>query len=485
MKVSLHIFLSKDGDCMTSYYVSKKSFSLWFAVFCILVSSVTRVSYFMNGNVHNIGVYDMVAKVVIPVAATVILIGILCICGERFFKATILPVVMGCIFFMLAAVDFSKPAMIFGWIFCVALGFIYISVIYNKIKTNTLLVYIFGFLTAYNLIFVMNDWYSKSTRPQLLNDYLPDISIFLMVLGMLFLSMSMKRDFGEHTLKWSDRSDGRRLRTLPAMAQIEPYIMPERSGACNLIREKLDLEEIEQYIADKRAEGLKGFGLMHVLIAAYLRATAQYPAINRYLAGQKVYSRFGCIIALTIKKSMSIESPDTVIKVKFEPGDTAKDVYEKFTKAIEENKGDADDSDFDNVAKYLTFLPGIFLKFTVWTLKLMDYFGLLPTVLEDVSPFHASMFITSMGSLGIPAIYHHLYNFGNVPIFFAFGKKYKEKVIGDDGFVYVKKYVDYTVTTDERICDGYYFAQALKQLKKYLANPQCLDEKAEIVEDIK
>ena len=49
--------------------------------------------------------------------------------------------------------------------------------------------------------------------------------------------------------------------------------------------------------------------------------------------------------------------------------------------------------------------------------------GLLPRALTDLSPFHGSLYITSMASLGIPPIYHHLYDFGNVPVFCSFGKK--------------------------------------------------------------
>ena len=52
----------------------------------------------------------------------------------------------------------------------------------------------------------------------------------------------------------------------------------------------------------------------------------------------------------------------------------------------------------------LTLIPGVFLKFTVWLLKTLDYFGMLPKFLLEVSPFHGSLFFTSMGSLGIPPI---------------------------------------------------------------------------------
>ena len=57
--------------------------------------------------------------------------------------------------------------------------------------------------------------------------------------------------------------------------------------------------------------------------------------------------------------------------------------------------------------------------------KTLDYFGMLPTFLTDLSPFHGTVIFTSMGSLGIPPIVHHLYNFGTLPMFIAFGAKRK------------------------------------------------------------
>lgn len=102
-----------------------------------------------------------------------------------------------------------------------------------------------------------------------------------------------------------------------------------------------------------------------------------------------------------------------------------------------------------------------------------------------LSPFHGSMFVTSMGSLGIPPIYHHLYDFGNLPIFLAFGAKRRENFMLPDGTVQQKKYIDFTVTTDERICDGFYFASSIKFMKRCLANPERLDEKPEsVVRDV-
>ena len=120
-------------------------------------------------------------------------------------------------------------------------------------------------------------------------------------------------------------------------------------------------------------------------------------------------------------------------------------------------------------------------KFVVWLLKTIDYFGFLPKFLLEVSPFHASIFFTSMGSLGIPPIVHHLYDFGNMPVFVSFGCKYHKNEVLDDGTVVRRKYIDYTVNTDERICDGFNYATTLKHLKRLLSHPEQLDKPAPVV----
>jgi probable HAF family extracellular repeat protein len=46
------------------------------------------------------------------------------------------------------------------------------------------------------------------------------------------------------------------------------------------------------------------------------------------------------------------------------------------------------------------FLPGFVVRFAVWLLTLLDAWGLMPRALHRVSPFHTSVFITDLGSLG-------------------------------------------------------------------------------------
>lgn len=245
----------------------------------------------------------------------------------------------------------------------------------------------------------------------------------------------------------------------------------------------LDIEKADEYIYKKRQQGLKGFGMLHVFLASYIRIVSQRPALNRYIRGQKIYARNCIEIMLTIKKEMKLEAPDTVLKLFFPPDATSDTVYKILTEEIEKSR--EIESEFDGLAKVLNYIPGLFLKFTVWLLNLFDYFGLIPRKLTKLSPFHGSFAITSMGSLGIPPVHHHLYDFGNIPVFCAFGAKYTKYELQSDGTVIRRKYIDYKFNTDERICDGHYFAAAFKLFKSIMKNPECLDEIPEkVYEDI-
>ena len=284
--------------------------------------------------------------------------------------------------------------------------------------------------------------------------------------------------------RFGDRKDGRKIRSLAPYNTFSSYIMVSRNDAQNYLADKFETAEVDRYVQQKRSSGLDGFGILHVILAAYVRMISQRPGINRFISGQKIYARQKIIINMVIKEKLRADETDTVIKITFDPSDTAEEVYQRFqdtrTKAFEKKE-----NDFDATARILNDIPGLIKKFAVWLLKILDYFGLLPMSLTNVSPFHGSMFITSMGSLGIPPIYHHLYNFGNVPVFLAFGAKRSENQLDDQGKVMKKKYIDYTFVTDERICDGFYFASGLKLFRSYLANPSTLDvPPKEVVSDV-
>ena len=280
-----------------------------------------------------------------------------------------------------------------------------------------------------------------------------------------------------------DRKDGRRVRGIHPMQFMIPFLMKTRSDAQNHFEDELDITNIEQYLQKKREEGYADIGFLHLFLAAYVRAIAHRPAINRFVAGQHVFARPDVIVAMPVKKEMSITSPDTIIKIHFDQRDTAVQVFEKFDAVYRD--AISHENDFDRIAARLMKLPRFILRGTVSFLRALDYFGLMPKKLVKVSPFHASVIVTSMGSLGINAIYHHLYDFGNIPVYLSYGKKYTRTVTGADGTAEKRHYITFRAVVDERICDGYYYASAFKLMKRMLLHPELLDDKMErFTEDI-
>ena len=276
----------------------------------------------------------------------------------------------------------------------------------------------------------------------------------------------------------------RRVKSLSPMASMIPFIMVDRVGSQNFITDTMDVEKLEKYMKEKQQQGMTNISMMHIMIAAYVRLVATRPALNRFIRGQRVWTKRHVDVSLTIKKEMTLDSPDTVVKISLLPDATIEDVYNALNEKIvgyRDNPG----GNFDDTARVLSYIPALLLKGVVALLRGMDYFGLIPKFLTDLSPFHCSYFITSMGSLGIPPIYHHLYDFGTCPVFFAFGAKRRVYEPDAEGAIKRKSYVDYTFVLDERICDGFYYASAMRVLKGIFRNPWQLDNPpAEVIPDI-
>ena len=467
----------------THLYVSRKNAFTWLMALCMAASAVARIVFpGWKGTGEALTVWS---QILLPIGAALLYTLIALLDGkERFYKTAIpvwLMILYGCVW-----IRQNVSGRMMVWLFWLALCFV--ALLYTDLvsgrwsKAIWLLVPVvltpLGFLLYfYRAALLMADTAAVYS-------ILPDA---LMLAGILSIVFAIRvHPMGEYHPTWGDRTDGRRIRSLPPMSQISPYIMVTRNTSTNYFEESLEISHIDRYIRQKRREGLTNFGITHVLLAAYVRTLCRFPGLNRFLSGQKVYSRGNDIqYCMTIKKEMRADSPDTVIKVHLSPRDTAADVYRKLQAAVEEVKNTPLDSNFDNTAGVLSLIPGVFLKFVVWVLKTMDYFGLLPKFLLEVSPFHGSLFFTSMGSLGIPPIYHHLYDFGNLPVFGSFGMKRRATEVLEDGTVAQRKFVDVKFCLDERIVDGYYYAAFFKHYKRILQHPEIMDDPPEeVLEDI-
>ena len=467
----------------TNYFVSSKNVLTWLMALCMVCSAVARIVFVgMKGTG---GTLQMWSQIVLPIAAALLFALIVLLAGKEQFYKSAIPIWMICLYyyFVLASFDYGDFNTMITALFAIAL--LFIGVLYTQITCGKVS---HAWLLIPLLVFPLGAQLYLQRTILLSSDYtylLPDI---LMIGGCLLTVLAIRvHPVGEYHPTWGDRSDGRKIRTLPPMAQITAFFQVERNTCSNLFEESFEISHVERYIRQKRREGLTDFGLTHMLLAAYVRGLCKYPQLNRFISGQKVYSRGEDIqYCMVVKKEMTLESPDTSIKVHLNRHDTAEDVYNKLNAAIESVKATQElDSGIDNLIAYLNLIPSVVLKCVVWLLKLLDYFGLLPKFLLELSPFHGSLFFTSMGSLGIRPIYHHLYDFGNLPVFGAFGCKRRALEVQEDGSVVQKKYIDVKFVLDERIVDGYYYAAFFKHYRSILRHPELLDlPPEELVSDI-
>lgn len=285
--------------------------------------------------------------------------------------------------------------------------------------------------------------------------------------------------------RFGDRKDGRLLRSIPALNKFMPYIMPTRNDRCNNYEESFEISDVDRRLRQLRVDGCKGIGFLHFIIAAYIRCVSMLPGINRFIAGRRIYAADKITVVMAVRRSNDIDSTETTIKVHFDPTDTVFDVYRKMNEKINEIKTSENNNNTENVAEALCKAPRFLLRFAILILRIMDYFGWLPESLTDASPFHGSMIITDLGSLRIGPIYHHIYNFGTLPVFISFGAKRHAYELDRHGQVVDHKYIDCKFVLDEGTVDGHYYAQFLQAFRYIFQHPEIVETPpSRVVEDV-
>ena len=444
-----------------TYYVSRRNWMSLLALLIIFASAATLFLQHIRSGIFSQTIHaDLLEGVAVLLLAAIVLFY-----GEKFFFRSAIPVWLWCFSEILLLLPLSSPRQKTGFLIlypCIAI--LYTALTSGKLSKKS---GIGGILACTALLAVIKG-VAEATQ------MLPTL---LMSTGLVLLILSMKEHKdGQYHRMWGDRADGRRVRSLSAVTDVGIYIMPNRNGAHTMFADTLDVTEIERYIHAKRRSDIPHLSMVQIFLTAYCRTIAEYPALNRFISGQKVYTRDGDIIFnMTVKKKLTVEAEETIIKLHLTPEETLYTVSEKLETAFQAGK-EEDDSNFDKTASLIKAIPGLLKKFTIWLLKLADYFGLLPFFLLDVSPFHGSIFFTSMASLGIPPVYHHLYDFGNLPVFLCMGDKYKTVTQQSDGTTETRKKMKFTVVSDERICDGFYYSRGFKAFKKYLMHPELLEQ---------
>ena len=276
------------------------------------------------------------------------------------------------------------------------------------------------------------------------------------------------------------RSDGRRLWRLDLIVQFTPYIMPTRADAQNFCKQTVDYDVLANYIKKKREEG-RTISFMTIIIASYVRIVAHYPYLNRFVMNKHIYARDRISVSFAMVRFLENGEHETpIIKLEFDPSETLFEISDKIEAAIAEARKPKSKNGTLDFAKGLLAIP-LLPTLVVGLARILDRYGLLPGLIYRVSPFHTSMFITNMASLGLSYLYHHIYNFGTTSQFLSLGKIERVVVPGGNKTVKFKNVIPIGVVTDERVCNGAEYAQAFATMRNYLSKPELLESPPEKV----
>lgn len=277
------------------------------------------------------------------------------------------------------------------------------------------------------------------------------------------------------------RKDGRLIKTIDPMYKLIGHIMPDRNDSMNMIELTVVQDPIRKYIRKKKDEGYT-FSHLAVVIAAFIRTVAEYPFLNRFVVNKRLYARNEVAIGMVVLKPGETEG--TMNKMYFKPDMTIYQIQEVLDEYINTNRGAGMTNSTDKIMNTMLSIPGL-ARVGVNFLKWLDKHGWLPKSIINASPFHCTMTITNLASIGTNYIFHHVYNFGTTSMVMAMGNT-REDPVKRHGEIVFEKVIPIGLVMDERIGEGVQFAIACKKLQSILQNPQVLEVPPEVVkEDIK
>ena len=265
----------------------------------------------------------------------------------------------------------------------------------------------------------------------------------------------------------ASRPDGVPLKTHPYRRMMF-HLMPTRAESLVYYDIEVDAAALEAFVAET-SEHYR-VNVTHCVVAAWGVALSKVPKMNRFTMGRRLYQRHERAVSFSMKRrKLDAEAALAVVKMRIRDDDS----FESFARRVEERIGFERSGQATTVDKELSFflrLPRAVLNAAIPLLRWLDYHGLLPKAFIGPDPMYASAFIANLGSLGMRAGFHHLFEWGNCPVFAMCGR-IEERVLVVDGQPVVRRVLPLRFTYDERIDDGLNAAKGVDVLRGVLEAP--------------
>jgi hypothetical protein len=272
---------------------------------------------------------------------------------------------------------------------------------------------------------------------------------------------------------WWRRPDGDLVRDVPDLRRIMPYVMRTRNESTVYFEQRIDVGNAERFVrAFNEAHPEARTTLFHVLIWASRQGLAEFPNVNRFIAGGRLYERKGIWISYSAKQRMQKGAPLIVLKREFDPEEPFAGMVAALQEQLHTAKFSGGTNTVDGELKLVLMLPGFLRRLVFAAYRALEALGMFPRAFIDNDPLYASMFLTDLGSLGLDPVFHHLYEYGNVGTFGVLGRARAEQIPDpDSGRLERRRIAMIRWSFDERIEDGLYAGYGIKHVKKLFEDP--------------
>jgi hypothetical protein len=269
---------------------------------------------------------------------------------------------------------------------------------------------------------------------------------------------------------WWRRPDGDLVRDLPLNRRVMPYLMRGRNESAYYFEIELALRKTDAWVRAFNAAhpGLQA-DAFHLAVWAIRECMKKYPTMNRFVAGGRLYQRNQISFSYAVKQRLQEGAPIVVVKRTFPPDESFADLVAAVQTQVHDDRFGGP-TNIDKELALLMKFPGFARRIAMAAVRTGDRFGLLPGSFIDHDPMFASAFVAHMASFGMPAGYHHLYEYGSAGIFVVLGRPTTDPgspTSGPDR----RRTMRVTYTFDERTEDGFTAWRSIQYFKRMVEDP--------------
>jgi hypothetical protein len=266
----------------------------------------------------------------------------------------------------------------------------------------------------------------------------------------------------------SSRSDGSVVKRLHPYRRIMQYVMTRRNESVVYFDVDAKADNLLAFLAQEKD---KNVSLIHVLVAAMGQTLEKNPKMNRFVSGRRLYDRKGRSITFSAKrKKLDAKAKLAMVQMDLIENEGFEPLVARINGKLNVERSDTKtyaDKEYD----FFNLLPRPVLVCAVKLMKCMDYYNILPGFFIRDDALYVSAVVTNLGSLKMGPAYHHLYEWGNCPLFLMVGQV-EERVVAENGEVRVQKVLPMRIAFDERIEDGLTAKRGIDDFVQLIESPR-------------